>query len=174
MGVEPTPQGILAIMRMPSSLRSLDDKVLGRRSRKDGAGDADLDPAGDATTQAVERVRSSPREVSRPSARPGLPVPDSTNAVREVLGITYRLSALVFFLLAVTVALGIVFTLAPTNADNVIVRNVLSIAEGAAGPFKDVFDIADKPRRQLSVNYGFAAFVYAFVGYVVGRLPGGK
>ena len=91
----------------------------------------------------------------------------------NVLGVIYRISRLVLLALAVVVLLGIVFTKAPTNASNVIVRNVLDVAREAAGPFRDVFA---PQRRQdaLVVNYLLATGVYLVAAYLVGKLPTGK
>jgi len=74
----------------------------------------------------------------------------------------------------VAVLLGIVFTLTPTIGDNAIVRNVLDLADGAAGPSRDVLTVDDDAERELVVNYGFAAVVYFALSVVVGKLPGGK
>lgn len=160
-------------MRMPGALRRIDDKVLGDRLKK---GEPDVSPADDGRTEQLKRPtaeRGQPR-IARPAERPAAERPDTGQGLRETLTIVYRISQLVLLLLAVIVVLGIVFTLAPTNEDNVIVRNALSIAEGAAGPFKDVFTVMDKPDRELTVNYGFAAAVYLLLSFVVGKLPGGK
>lgn len=89
------------------------------------------------------------------------------------LRVVWRVSKAVFLLLAVVVLLGIVFTKAPTNSSNVIVRNALRLARDAAGPFKDVF-APKKPEDALVVNYLLAAVVYAVVGVVVGKLPTGR
>lgn len=161
-------------MRMPGALRRIDDKVLGDRLKR---GEPGSGPArADAPTEQIDRPGSDRdrSRVARPSERPPAEMPDTGDGLRETLTVVYRVSQLVLLLLAVTVVLGIVFTLAPTNADNVIVRNVLSIAEGAAGPFKDVFTVSDSADRELTVNYAFAAAVYLLGSYVVGRLPGGK
>lgn len=86
------------------------------------------------------------------------------------LRVVWRVSRLVFIALAVVVLLGVVFTKAPTNAQNVIVRNVLSLARDAAGPFKDVF-VPKKRENALVVNYVVAAAVYLLLSVVVGKLP---
>ena len=39
-----------------------------------------------------------------------------------------------------------------------------------AGPFRDVFTVGDNPDRELIVNYGFAAVVYAALATVVGKI----
>ena len=89
-----------------------------------------------------------------------------------VLRVVWRVSKVVLLALAVVVLLGILFTKAPTNDHNVIVRNVLSLARDVAGPFKDVF-APKKPEDALVVNYLVAAAVYAGLGLVVGKLPTG-
>lgn len=85
-----------------------------------------------------------------------------------------RVTTYVLFALVVVVLLGELFTLAPTNVGNVIVSNVLSLAEEVAGPFKDVF-APNKAQDALVVNYLVAAAAYLVMGIVPGRLPvGGK
>ncbi len=146
-------------MRLPSALRRMDDRVIGDRFRKR------------ETSETREVVEDEPRR-TRVSERPE--APRSSDGAREVLTIVYRVSRAVFLLLAVVVVLGIVFILAPTNEDNVIVRNAMSLAGDAAGPFRDVFTVDDDAEREMVVNYGFAAVVYFVVSVVVGKLPGGK
>lgn len=91
----------------------------------------------------------------------------------DVLGVVYRISQVVLLGLAVVVLLGIVFTKAPTNASNVIVRNGLDLAGEAAGPFRDVF--APRSRQDaLVVNYLLASGIYLAAAYVVGKLPTGR
>jgi hypothetical protein len=91
-----------------------------------------------------------------------------------VLRVVWRVSKIVLFALAAVVVLGVLFTKAPTNAHNVIVRNVLSLARDVAGPFKDVFT-PKKAEDALVVNYLVAAGVYLGLGVLIGKLPtGGK
>ena len=95
------------------------------------------------------------------------------NVVPDVLRVVGRVSKAVLVLLAAIVVLGVVFTKAPTNEHNVIVRNVLDLARTAAGPFKDVF--APKNHQDaLVVNYLFAGGVYLALAYTVGKLPTGR
>ena len=139
----------------------MDDRVLGDRFRR-------------RTTTETETARGDTVVVERP-ARGTEPRPPSTGqGLREFLTIFLRVARLVFLLLALAVLLGIVFTVAPTNGDNVIVRNVLDLADGAAGPFRDVFTVDGDAERELVVNYAFAALVYFALSVVVGKLPGGK
>ena len=128
-------------MRLPSALRRIDDRVLGDRLRRRSVDDD-----------------APPRR------------PRTGNGARETLGVVAKVSRLVLLLLALAVVLGIVFTLAPTNADNVIVDNVLDLADGAAGPFRDVFTVADDGERELVVNDAFAALVYVLGATLAGRL----
>ena len=94
---------------------------------------------------------------------------DRRAAAAGVLAVVVRVSQLVLVVLAVVVLLGIVFTKAPSNTANVIVRNALDLARGAAGPFKDVF--APKGREDaLVANYLTAAGVYLLAAVLLGKL----
>jgi len=145
-------------MRLTNVLSSLDDRVIRRRKQP---------PASDAADPTADQRDSTSRRAAADSRRP------SGDAGRKVLGVVWRIARLVFLLLAVVVVLGVVFTLAPTNPDNVIVRNALELAAKAAGPFRDVFTNAD-PKRQLTFNYAVAAAVYLLAASLVRRLPTGK
>jgi hypothetical protein len=151
-------------MRMPTALKSLDDKVLGRR----GSRDSD-EPHPDESRS--DEPRADEREVVKRSERPSSGTGDG---LREFLGIFYRVAQLVFFALAAVLVVGIVFVIAPTNPDNSIVEFVADLSEGAAGPFRDVFTVSDNAEREVVVNYGFAAVVYLVLGLLVSKLPGGK
>ena len=87
-----------------------------------------------------------------------------------VLQVVWRVSRVVLVALAVIVLLGVLFTKAPTNMHNIIVRNVLSLAKDVAGPFRDVF-AAKSRQNALVINYLVAAAVYLVVGALVGKLP---
>ena len=141
-------------MRLPSSLRRMDDRVLGDRLRPQAAGADDLTAGRGGASGGTGAVRT---------ARTG-------KGAREAAAITARVSKAVLLLLALVVLVGVVFTLAPTNAGNVIVRNALGLARDAAGPFRDVFTVAGDRERELVVNYLLAAVVYGGAGLVVGRL----
>lgn len=122
---------------------------------------------------APPQTKRPPTRRSRVAAwsfRTGRPGNEPDRGPAQVLAVTIGISRAVLFVLAVAVALGIVFTLAPTNADNVIVRNAFALARGAAGPFRDVFTVGDNPDRELIVNYAFAAAVYALLAVVVGKI----
>ena len=55
-----------------------------------------------------------------------------------------------------------------------MVQLVTDVADGAAGPFRDVFTVDDDAERELVVNYAFAAAVYVLAAFLVRKLPGGK
>ncbi len=168
-------------MRLPASLQKLDDRVLGNRLKPRPSGAAADDRSGDVGGRdvATERTAREPRELREPreSREPREPREskprDSSAAVGRVLATVYKVSRLVFLLLALVMVLGIILTLAPSNPDNVIVRNALELAEAAAGPFKDVFTQMD-PERQTIVNYAVAAAVYVLAATLVRKLPTGK
>ncbi len=148
-------------MRMPTALKSLDDKVLGRSHRSD-ADEPYPDEPRAGETRTIERHDH------------GRPRPGTGEGLREFLAVLYRASKVVFLALAAVLLLGTVFVLAPTNADNSIVSFVADLADGAAGPFRDVFTVSDDAERELVVNYGFAAAVYLVLGLLVTKLPGAK
>ncbi len=137
-------------MRLPSP-RKLDDRVLGDRLRGPRGRD-------DTDTRGVDR---------RPHGEQGA-------GRRQALSIVYKVARVVFLLLALIVVLGIVFTLTPSNPDNALVRNALSLAETAAGPFADLFTVGGDPERALAINYSVAAVLYLLAGTLVTRLPGGR
>jgi hypothetical protein len=144
-------------MRMPAALRSLDDRLLGHRG----------------TPHEDEHPDVYPDERREPARTRGDQPPTSTgDGLREFLGVFTRVARAVFLLLALVVFLGIVFTVAPTNADNPIVSTVLDVAGAAAGPFSDVFAVSDDAQRELVVNYGFAVAVYLLAAMLVTKLPG--
>ena len=156
-------------MRMPTALKSLDDKVLGR------SGSRHSDEPYPDETHAGESRAGETRETERKVVERREPRSSGTgDGLREFLGVFYRITQLVFFALAAVLVLGIIFVIAPTNADNSIVEFVADVSDGAAGPFRDVFTVADNAEREQIVNYGFAAAVYFVLGLLVCKLPGGK
>jgi len=137
---------------MPAALRKPDDRARGDRSDPDRVDDQ---------RPVEDRDDAAPPTRRRRSASAGL---------RGVLSVVYRVTRLVFLVLALVMLVGIGFTLAPTNPDNDVVSGVLDLAERAAGPFKDVFTQGD-PERQTVVNYGFAAVIYLLAVTLVRKLP---
>lgn len=159
-------------MRLPASLQKLDDRVLGNRLKPRGpAATADEPRGGDVKTREAQGDRPVREPREKPGPRDRKPR-DGSAAVGRVLSTVYQVSRLVFLLLALIMVLGIILTLAPSNPDNVIVRNALELAEAAAGPFKDVFTQQD-PERQTIVNYAVAAAVYVLAATLVRKLPTG-
>ena len=141
-------------MALPAFLRNLDDRMLGDRLRGRRAGGH-----GDHAEGAADGEASG-----RPARKhDGLPT---------FLSIFYRISRLVFLLLALVLVVAIVLILAPANDQNSIVTTVFDLAETVAGPFKDVFTVMD-PDRMKIVNYGLAAAVYFIASALVGKLPTG-
>lgn len=136
-------------MRLPSALSR-------RPTPPDDAAAPEPDEA------AAERAPRADRPPQHP--RDGL---------KELLTVVYRISRVVFLLLALACAFGVVFVLAPTNEDNSVVQLVNDIADGAAGPFRDVFTNDDRD-RELIINYGFATLLYLAAAALVTRLPGAK
>jgi hypothetical protein len=157
-------------MRMPGGLKKLDDKVLGSRghapaedghAREDGAHDDAHDDA-----HPEERTERTTRTKDSEESKGG------GDGVSSFLAVLWRVSQLVLFALGLVVLTAAALVLLPANEDNVIVRNVLSLAETVAGPFKDILTV-DDPDRMRVYNYGIAAIVYFVLGAVVGKLPTG-
>lgn len=155
---------------MPEGLKKLDNRVLGDKGKGDAAEPHD---APDTETAPRERVVVEERESPR-RGRGASPALGSTgDGLAAFLAIFWRISKLVLILLGVVVLAAVAFLVLPTNDDNVIVRNVLSLAEDVAGPFRDVFTADDEDRRRI-YNYGLAAVVYFVLALVVGKLPTGS
>lgn len=155
-------------MRMPTALRSLDDKVLGDRFRRR------TEPAVEHPTEHEDEreQRRERRDVTETEdTTEHKPRGGTGEGLREFLAIFYRVSRLVLLLLAALLVVAIVFTYASTNMDNTIVRHVLDYAKDVAGPFKDVFTVKDDAKRKILYNYGLAAVVYVALSVLVQRLP---
>jgi hypothetical protein len=170
---------------MPTALRSLDDRVLGDRGRKRSRSrDDSAEPRHDGDRQDGDRqdgdrqdTQDPYQEERREVTTRGKAAPkgrgSTGDGLKQFLTIFYRVAKAVFLLLSLVVILGIVFILAPTNDDNVIVQNVLDLADAVAGPFRDVFT-ADDAEREMVINYGLAAGVYFLAAMLVTKLPSGK
>ena len=150
-------------MRMPTALRSLDDRILGDRGRRREAG------AEHATHDEHEPYPDEPRE--RTTARDAEPAEQRPrgDGFKKFLAVFARVSRAVFLLLALIVVLGIIVILAPTNSDNVLVESISQLSETVAGPFRDVFTAQDADRETV-INYGLAAGVYLIAAALVGKL----
>ena len=114
-----------------------------------------------------ERVLGRPRGRT-PEDADG-PPPPRGDGPRAVARVVLRVSQLVLVVLALVVVLGMVFTATPTNDDNVIVRNALSLAADATGPFEDVFT-PEGGNRALYANYATAAGVYLLLAVALGKV----
>lgn len=157
-------------MRMPGGLKKLDDRVLGSKNgdRHDEHGHhdehGDVYPDEDGRDEHTETVRAE-RE---PDERKG-----NGDGLSSFLAVFWRISRLVLLALAAVVFLAAALILLPANEDNVIVRNVLSLGETVAGPFKDVFTVDDAERMRV-YNYALAGIVYVVLASVVSKLPTGS
>ena len=158
-------------MRTPSSLRKLDDRVLNRGRHRGGDDPSHDEPDTPPSSAPAADDRGGHHHARGDATRPQRPRRPAGDAVREVLGVVWRVARYVFLALALVVFLGIVLTFAPTNDDNTIVSTLLSWADWAAGPFRDVFTADDEDRRLL-YNYGLATVVYLVAASLVGKLPG--
>ena len=149
---------------MPGSLKKLDDRVLGSKGRHDAdAGDGGVHPEADGRGERTETVRVEREPARRPGNGDGVP---------SFLAVVWRVSKLVLVALGLVVLLAAALVLLPANEDNVIVRNVLSLGQWAAGPFRDVLTV-DDPDRMRVYNYGIGALAYFVAAALVGRLPTG-
>ena len=158
-------------MRMPTALRNLDDRVMGSR-RGSHVHDEDTHDTHDTHDRdhhdGHHDGERTVRTERRPAARTG-----NGDGLASFLAVFWRISRLVLLVLGLVLVLAIAFMLLPANEDNVVVRNVLSLAETVAGPLKDVFTV-DDPERQRIYNYGLAAVIYFVLASVVGKLPTGR
>ncbi len=155
-------------MRLPQGLKKLDDRVLGERGRhRDDSQHDSADHAHDGEHVDEGTEVRTVRTQRRPQTGNG-------DGVQTFLSVLRRISRLVLLLLGLVVLAAVALVLLPANEDNVIVRNVLSLAETVAGPFRDVLTV-DDPDRMRVYNYGLAAVVYFVLAAIVGKLPtGGK
>jgi hypothetical protein len=67
------------------------------------------------------------------------------------------------------ILLGVLFTLADANADNWLVRNVLSWGRWLTTPFHDMFVRRD-PKQAVLVNWLVAALAYLGLGALVAKV----
>jgi hypothetical protein len=171
-------------MRMPQGLRRLDDRVLGDRGKGGSATTATRDghpsdghPSDDHHDDAHDDARPDERTTRRTrTTRTGdgaEPPTGGGDGLASFLAVVWRVARLVLLALGLLLLVAVAFLLLPANEDNVIVSNVLSLADRVAGPFRDVFTVED-PDRMRIFNYALAAAVYFVVGSVVGKLPTGS
>lgn len=158
-------------MALPAFLRNLDNRLLGDRLR--GKRDPD---GGDHATGGPDRTgpdRTGPDTTSSQDRSGGTSKPARKHdGVPTFLSVVYRISRLVFLLLALLLGVAVLLILAPANEMNSIVMNIFELAEKVAGPFKDVFTVMD-PERMRIANYALPAGVYLLASVIVGKLPTG-
>lgn len=176
---------------MASPLRRLDDRIIGDRFRRRkvvAAEDGDTrGAAGGERVQRVEAVREEPVErapvreepvraervrVDEDRERVDSKPPRNRDGLATFLAIFYRISRLVFLLLALLCLLAVILILTPANAENEIVQFVFALAGTVAEPFTNLFDLED-PEREAAVNLGVAALVYFLLSVLVTKLPTG-
>lgn len=162
-------------MRMPSGLSKLDDRVLGKKKGTARPADDTRDRDGDRDSRDADSRPERTEKVERTtsSEQPDRPKRGNGDGLPTLLATVWRISRLVFLALAAVLVLAIACIYLPTNENNDIVSNVLSLGETIAGPFKDVFT-DDDPDRVRTYNYGLAAGVYVLVGTIVAKLPTGS
>lgn len=114
--------------------------------------------------------KASTDETTTRTPRRGVP----TAALRHQLA---RVVRLVFGLLAAILAVGAVLVVLrdSVNEQNAIVRFVLDVADGVAGPFDrtdGIFGFGGENRvaKDALVNWGIAAVVYLVIGRVLSGL----
>jgi hypothetical protein len=157
-------------MRLPQGLKKLDDRVLGERGRhRDDSQHDSADHAhdGEHVDEGTE-VRTVRTRRQAPGQSGG-----NGDGLSTFLSVLWRISRLVLLLLGLVVLAAAALVLLPANEDNVLVRNVLSLGETVAGPFRDVLTV-DDPDRMRVYNYGLAAVVYFVLAAIVGKLPTGS
>lgn len=137
-------------MRVPTALRSLDDRVLGRRHQR---ADDEPYPEGHEHTRVEQHADDRTRG----------------DGPRRATRIVLQVSAAVLLGLALVLGLGVLFLLAPTNDSNSLVSGVRDLSDAVAGPFLDVFT-ADDARTERTVNLLFALGVYLVGAAVLNRL----
>lgn len=90
-------------------------------------------------------------------------------AARRGLWGVARIVSLITSVVVGLIVVGIVLVLLEANSDNAIVGWLLDAAGWLAEPFDNVFSL-DGRKKNIAVNYGLAALVYALVGGLLARL----
>ena len=80
-----------------------------------------------------------------------------------------RIVSLITSVVVGLIVIGIVLVLLEANRDNAIVGWLLDAAGWLAEPFDNVFSLEGR-KKNIAVNYGLAALVYALVGGLIVRL----
>jgi hypothetical protein len=90
-------------------------------------------------------------------------------AARRGLWGAARIVSLITSIVVGLVVIGILLVLLEANRDNAIVGWLLDAAAWLAEPFDNVFSLEGR-KKNVAVNYGLAALVYALVGGLIARL----
>jgi hypothetical protein len=95
--------------------------------------------------------------------------PAAAAAARKGMWGVARVVSLITSIVVGLIVLGIVLVLLEANRDNAIVDWLLGAAGWLAEPFDNVFSL-DGRKKNVAVNYGLAALVYALAGGLLARL----
>ncbi len=85
------------------------------------------------------------------------------------LHLVARVITAVAAILALIIALGVLFRILAANPDNAIVSFIDDLARGLVGPFDGMFRLRDR-KVEVAVNWGIALVVYLVVGTLLARL----
>jgi hypothetical protein len=88
------------------------------------------------------------------------------------LYVVARVIAAIAGIIALIIAVGIVFRILGANPDNAIVSFINDLARGLVGPFDGMFKPKD-PKTEILVNWGIALAVYLIVGMLIARVVRG-
>ena len=88
-----------------------------------------------------------------------------------VLNLLGRVIAAIAGVIALIIAIAIVFHVLKANQQNGIVSLFDGLARFFVGPFDGIFKPKD-PRAQIAVNWGIALVVYVVVGQLIARALG--
>ena len=89
--------------------------------------------------------------------------------VRRGAGLVARLVRLVTLAVAALIVVGILFRVLEANAQNTIVEAVTDAARFLVGPFRDLFDLANR-KVEVAVNWGIGAAAWVAAGLIVAGL----
>lgn len=85
------------------------------------------------------------------------------------LHLVARVITAIAAILALIIALAILFRILAANPDNAIVSFIDDLARGLVGPFDGMFKPRDR-KVEVAVNWGIALLVYLVVGALLARL----
>jgi hypothetical protein len=84
------------------------------------------------------------------------------------LHLVARVIAAIAGIIALVIAVGILFRILAANPDNAIVSFVEDLARGLVGPFDGMFKPHDR-KAEIVINWGIALAVYLIVGMLLAR-----